>query len=233
MITSPTWIVRYVADTRRLPIDAQDAWLSAAEEAELAFFAHEDRRRQWLRARWIAKRLIALSSDSTDLRRVEILSRSTSGLGVAPQVFVDGKPTQYRISLSHTGSAVLVGMTTDATSIGVDLAWDVPQDRHFSSAWFSEREQAWLAERPGSASLLWGLKEAIFKSQGDSQTWNPRGVEIESYGEHEVRCSLFGRRLAPLSTWIRTSSRGTATAVWQAKTQDAPVTVRQEFSSCL
>ncbi|EAQ79139.1 4'-phosphopantetheinyl transferase family protein [Blastopirellula marina] len=233
MIFSPTWIVRYVADTRRLPIDHQDAWLSAAEEAELAFFAHENRRRQWLRARWIAKRLIALSNESADLRRVEILSRSPVGLGAAPQVFVDGQPSQHRISLSHAGDAVLVGMTTDATSIGVDLAWDVPQDKQFSRAWFSEREQAWLAERPESASLLWGLKEAIFKSQGDSQAWNPRSVEIESYCDREVRCSLFGRRLAPLSTWIRTSPRGTATAVWQAITHDSPVAARQEFTSCL
>ncbi|MCC9607891.1 4'-phosphopantetheinyl transferase superfamily protein [Blastopirellula sp. JC732] len=233
MTYAPARLVRYVADAGNLPISASAAWLSAAERHELDFFAHADRRSQWLGGRWIAKRLITRSCEPADLRRVEVLSRSSDGLGKAPEVFVDGKPTNYRISVSHAGGALLVGMTTDATSIGVDLAWDVPQDRHFSAAWFTEREQAWLAERPESASLLWGLKEAIFKSQGAGQTWNPRGVEIESYCDHEVRCTLYGRQLAPLAMWTRPSSRGMATAVWQATANDTPAYPQQELSSCL
>ncbi|TWT34284.1 4'-phosphopantetheinyl transferase family protein [Blastopirellula retiformator] len=233
MMNALARLVRYVADAGQLPISYSAAWLSEAERAELDFFTHADRRRQWLSGRWIAKRLVTRSSDAGQLRRVEILSRSADGLGKSPKVLVDGQMASIRISLSHAGGAVLVGMTTDATSIGVDLAWDVPQDRQFSAAWFTEREQAWLAERPESASLLWGLKEAIFKSQGSGQAWNPRGVEIESYCDHQVRCTLFGRQLAPLAVWARHSHRGAATAVWQSAAGDTPAYPQQELSSCL
>lgn len=233
MTSVPNRIVRYVGDIRRLPVTEPSAWLTAAERHELDFFAHEDRRRQWLAARWVAKRLVARSCDPAQLRRVEVLSRSAAGLGQAPLVRINGELSAYRVSLSHAGDATLVGLTTDASAIGVDLAWDVPQDRQFSAAWFTEREQAWLAERPESASLLWGLKEAIFKSQGAGQPWNPRGVAIDSYCDHQVRCTLFGRPLSPLATWIRPAARGTATAVWQPPQHDSPAKVEQELSSCL
>lgn len=214
MNTHAQGAIRYVTDYGVLPLPTQLHWLSAAEQAELAVWRDRKRREQWLAGRWIAKRLLCRSTLTEQLRRVEILSRTPEGLGSEPRVFADGKRLDRRMSISHAGRSVLVGLGAPHLKIGVDLALDVPRSERFRAAWFSPREKVWLGNSPDErAPILWGLKEAIFKAQADGQAWNPRAVEILAVENRMVYSELNGLALAPLTAWIRPAAGGAATVV--------------------
>ncbi|MEX0793781.1 MAG: 4'-phosphopantetheinyl transferase superfamily protein [Pirellulaceae bacterium] len=207
--------IRHVTDFGVLPLPKHLHWLSEAEHSELVTWRDHQRREQWLAGRWIAKRLLCLSTLSEELRRVEILSRTAAGLGSQPRVIIDGKRLDRRLSISHAGRSVLVGLGAPHSKIGVDLALGVPHSERFRAAWFSPRENAWLGNSPGRRGpILWGLKEAIFKAQADGQAWNPRAVEVLAIENSLVYSELNGRVLTPLTAWIRPAEGGAATVVW-------------------
>lgn len=215
MNTHSQGAIRYVTDYGTLPLPKQLHWLSEAEQAELANWRDLKRREQWLAGRWIAKRLLCRSSLTEELRRVAVLSRTPEGLGSEPRVFADGKRLERRLSISHAGRSVLVGLGAPNSKIGVDLALDVPRTERFRAAWFSPRENAWLGNAPDErAPILWGLKESIFKAQAQRQAWNPRAVEILAVENRTVYSELNGRALTPLTAWIRPATGGAATVVW-------------------
>ena len=209
--------IRYVADYGVLPLPKHLRWLSEAEHAELVAWRDPKRREQWPAGRWIAKRMLCLSMRAEELRRVEILSRTAEGLGSHPRVLVDGKQLDRRLSISHAGRSVLVGLGAPHSKIGVDLALGVPRSERFRAAWFSPRESAWLGSSPEQRGpILWGLKESIFKAQADGQAWNPRAVEILAVESRMVYSELNGLALAPLTAWIRPAVGGAATVVWDS-----------------
>lgn len=233
MIDSSLRTVRYVAQSDALPIPPHDAWLTAAEQSELSAWAHPARRQQWLAGRWVAKRIVAQDTTAEEHRRVEILSRRADGLGTAPRVTVDSIPLRRRLSISHAGRAVLVGLSSAEARIGVDLALNVPFDAKFRRAWFTEGENDWLGDEPQRrATILWGLKEAIFKSHSDGAAWNPRVVEILRIDEGRISCAMNGVALAPLAAWVRSAPRGVATVVWESQPWVNRAATRQEVAAC-
>ncbi|PQO38098.1 4'-phosphopantetheinyl transferase family protein [Blastopirellula marina] len=216
MTRNQSRLIHYVADARRLPLPNNAHWLTSSELAELHFWSDPSRRQQWLAGRWIAKRLVARSLGESQLARVEILSRDTAGLGMQPRITLDGISQKSHLSISHAGHAILVGWSQGKTRIGVDLAVDVPQDETFLAAWFSPAERNWIAKQPAErASIVWGLKEAVFKACNNHEKWNPAAVTIDSPGCNAIQATLRGKPLPPLATWIRPTERGMATVVWQ------------------
>jgi len=209
--------IRYVTDFGVLPLPKHLRWLSAAEQSELAAWRDHKRREQWLAGRWIAKRLLCRSTLTEELLRVEILSRTAEGLGSQPRIIVDGRRLDRRLSISHAGRSVLVGLGAPHSKIGVDLALDLPRSERFRAAWFSPRENAWLGSSPERRGpILWGLKESIFKATAEGQAWSPRVVEVLAIENRMVYSELNGRALAPLTAWIRPAEGGAATVVWDS-----------------
>ena len=223
-IDSPRQL-RYVADARRLPISQSLDWLSTAEQEELSFWSHENRREQWLAGRWIAKRMITRAVPCCHLCQVEILSRGRDGLGTSPRVSVRGVLQSSRLSISHSGHSILVGWSGKDQPLGVDLAVDVPQSDAFLAAWYSSNERNWIGEQPSTrGAVLWGLKESIFKACGAGNKWNPASIAIEAFDNARVRSQIQGSPLPTLRTWIRNVDGGVATAVWRCE-DDKEVTL--------
>ncbi len=215
MISALPRIVRYVANYEKLGIPAIHTWLTKNELSELSFWKDNSRRHQWLAGRWIAKRLASRTSRADQLREVEILSRGPDGLGKSPEVTVGGITSTYRLSISHSGKVILVGMVRHAARIGVDVASDVPKDLRFRSRWFTDQERNWI--EAGSANrlpIVWALKESIFKACGDGSKWDPRSIELVDIEKDQVRGRICGVDCDPLTAWIRTTTDGAAAAVW-------------------
>lgn len=218
MKASSRWIVRYVGNAARLPLPPEKLWLTDAEQGELAHWHDAVRRQHWLYGRWIAKRLIVGSQSVAELRRVEILSRDGRGRGTSPRIFLDQARLPCSLSISHAAEGVLVGLRPEGGQIGVDLALDVPHHPTFRTAWFTPQENDWLQRTPrNGATLLWGLKEAVFKACADGHSWTPRRIEITSVDAQQVIGRLDGRTLPPLGLWTHRGQQGTAMVVWETK----------------
>lgn len=226
MISSYPRTVRYVANFEKLGIPQASTWLTALELSELSFWKDSSRRSQWLAGRWIAKRLVARSSQVDILREVEILSRGADGLGKSPAVSVGGMASACRLSISHSNQAILVGIASSHARIGVDVASCVPETRSFRSHWFSDQEVKWIENDVSNRlPVAWALKESIFKACGDGSKWDPRSVELVSVDENQVRSRIHGLDVDPLTIWVRATNQGAATAVWSN-------TSGQEVSLC-
>lgn len=226
MISTFPRTIRYVANFEKLGIPATLSWLTDLELSELSHWKDSSRRNQWLAGRWIAKRLVTCSSQSELMREVEILSRDENGLGTTPTLSVAGAASPYRLSISHSKQAILVGITDRSTRIGVDVADGVPESHGFRSRWFSKPEMKWIeSDVPSRLPVAWALKESIFKACGDGSKWAPRSVELVAIDNHRVYSRIHGVDAGPFTMWIRMTSRGAATAVWSD-------TAAQEVTLC-
>lgn len=215
MISTFPRIVRYVASFEKLSIPTSLSWLSESERSELSIWKDSVRRSQWLAGRWIAKRLISRSSKIEQLREVEVLSRGTDGLGKIPTATINGAGSPYRLSISHSGKAILVGVTRCDIRIGVDVAIGVPTTPSFRSRWFTDQEAKWIESGDSNRlPIAWALKESIFKACSNGSKWDPRAVELVTVDMNRVHSRINGTTVEPLKMWVRTTTDGAATAVW-------------------
>jgi phosphopantetheinyl transferase len=205
---------------RTLPWPTLGTWLTEREQAALVRFPAPARRSQWLAGRWFGKQLLGQVVGIERLVEIEIISRDERGLGIQPQVLLAGRPWTGSLSISHTEIGVLVALSPDErTSLGVDLACDVPDDARFRSLWFTAEERQWIAHEPAyRTTLLWGLKEAVFKAcsstpEGDGHRWKPRQIEIHPTAEQRFEANFLGSAIGPLDVRVQTVARGLAVAV--------------------
>jgi len=204
LVNAPTWI-RYAAceASRTAPWPVLSAWLTECELSALGAMRAPARQRQWLWGRWLSKQVLSNVVDVENFCAIEIMSRNEQGLGIQPQVKLNGEPWTGSLSLAHTETGVLVALSLDGQiSIGVDLACDVPQDTQFRSLWFTNSEQQWIAaDSTYRTSLLWGLKEALFKAcslqaDGGSHAWTPAQIEIQPASNGRVVAASSASRTA-------------------------------------
>lgn len=215
MISTFPRIVRYVANFEKLGIPTTRSWLTDLELSELSIWKDLSRRNQWLAGRWVAKRLVTRSSQVDRLREVEILSRGADGLGKSPTISIRGLKTLHRLSISHGGRAILVGLSHGSDRIGVDVAANVPDTAGFRFRWFTENESQWIQSgAPGRLPIAWAMKEAIFKACGEGSKWDPRTVELVSIDGDRVYSRIHGKAAEPLTMWTRTTVNGALAAVW-------------------
>ncbi|PQO27338.1 hypothetical protein C5Y96_17495 [Blastopirellula marina] len=215
MISTFPRIVRYVANFEKLSIPATLSWLTDLEMSELSFWKDLSRRNQWLAGRWVAKRILTRSTQTNQMREVEILSRGEDGLGRSPTISISGLATSYRLSISHSNRAILVGLSHGSDRIGVDVVTDIPEASTFRSRWFTDQEAKWIqTDAPSRLPIAWALKEAIFKACGQGSKWNPRLVELVSMDRNRVFSRINGIAAEPLTMWTRTTINGAIAAVW-------------------
>jgi phosphopantetheinyl transferase len=196
------------------------AWLTEQELWTFADLRAPARQTQWLWGRWLSKQLIGNVAQVENFREIEIITRSEQGLGIQPQAKLCGHAWNGSLSISHTDSGVLVGLSLDEQlSLGVDLACDVPQDTQFRSLWFTASEQAWIANDPAyRTGLVWGLKEAVFKAcsvqvDGSSHRWTPTQIEIQPAANHGFEATFLGSPLGQLDVHVQSVARGWAIVV--------------------
>lgn len=165
------------------------AWLSPAEQVQLAAIRFTKRHAEYLTRRWTAKRTLALAlgfdATATALAAIEIGHQ----IGGAPYIRIDGQQRDdLAISLSdRAGWAVCLtdgGAGLGGLALGVDLECVEPRSKAFVIDFFTaaERDRT-LALPPGdardeAANLIWSAKEAVLKVLKVGLRADTRDVEI-------------------------------------------------------
>jgi 4'-phosphopantetheinyl transferase len=164
---------------------ADNAWLGPAERARLARIGTDARRKQFLAARWQARRLLAqVAGGAAETWQLD-----------AP---ADAPPTvaghrEWRLSVSHSGERVAVALATDI--VGIDL--EMPRARRdidgLVALCCTDAEQALFApldaaQRAARFHQLWTVKESWLKARGEGMAPSRlRALHTRAVPQGEVR----------------------------------------------
>jgi 4'-phosphopantetheinyl transferase len=150
-------------------VPAGNEWLSSEEAICLHTMRFAKRRTDWRLGRWTAKNALAacldLPTDFHSLASTEILAAASG----APEVFLEGRPADIPISLSHRAGTAFCTVGPVGISFGCDLEKVEPRSDAFVADYFTAAEQALighasLQERPLLLALLWSAKESALKA---------------------------------------------------------------------
>jgi phosphopantetheinyl transferase (holo-ACP synthase) len=90
------------------------------------------------------------------------------------------------MSLAHGHESVCAMLSTDARCrVGCDLEPVGQLPRSFWDCWFLPQERAWAfaTENAEATTIVWALKEALYKALGDGESFRPRcwnGIDVLS-----------------------------------------------------
>ena len=141
------------------------------------------RKREWLSARVIEKKLIHTSIpelEQVPFSKIQILKEP----GGAPFVSVEnGKRTRIEISFSHSHEHVFAACSPDNIRFGTDLEWIEPRSKEFVEDFFTENEiRRVVSSDPDQADLIatviWSAKEAVLKALRTGLRLDTRKIEI-------------------------------------------------------
>ncbi len=168
-----------VGQRQQLPGDV--AWLTPAEQDQLATFRFEKRRSDWLLGRWTAKQaLLGMAGlPSTDIGRFEIASEPNG----APMPRMDDQPCAARLSLSHSHGHALCVVTGSTAALGCDIELVEPRGAEFIDTWFTaaeceQVESADSAFRDALVTLIWSAKESTLKAMRTGLSADTRSVNV-------------------------------------------------------
>lgn len=153
-------------------------------DTELSFFEQltfQKRRDEWLLGRWTVKNLIKEvfeeQSQQIDFKRIEINRKPKA----APLLFIDGKASTFKISLSHRSGICFCITWIEDFAAGCDLEKIEPRSQLFIEDYFSEKERYFIINsdnEPLFANLFWSLKESVLKAEKSGLKIHPTKVEI-------------------------------------------------------
>lgn len=141
------------------------------------------RKREWLSARLIVKKLIRASIpelEQVPFSKIQIL-KEPSG---APFILVEnGKQTRVEISFSHSHEHVFAACSSEDIRFGTDLEWIESRSKEFVEDYFTENEiRQVLSSDPDQADLIttviWSAKEAVLKALRTGLSLDTRKIEI-------------------------------------------------------
>jgi len=218
------WIEQTESD---VPSDNQ--WLSPEEAICLLTMRFAKRRTDWRLGRWTAKHALAaclnLPTDLHTLAKVEIYAASSG----APDAFIESRPANLAISLSHCSGKALCTVGPRAANFGCDLEKIEPRSNAFIADYFTATEQALIGhassqERPLLLAVLWSAKSSALKalrvglrldtssvcvSPGDewshaAEEWQPGMAPSNSDVWHPMSVRYAGTQ--PFDGWWRTDN---------------------------
>ena len=195
-------------------------WLGIDERREFDRLSDCNRRTQWLAGRWASKSLLRQAAGIANGANLQILTRDERGRGVRPGIFLDGRDLPWTLSISHSESAVLIGLAPKSEfSIGVDLVKPGRRGDAFQQMWYTAGERRWVAEDLGSedpgnrAMTIWALKEAIYKAINSGESWDPRQIEILPRASRHFGCRYRGQMMGTLLLNLSTIDKHIAAVV--------------------
>lgn len=159
-----SWLEQTEAD-----VPTENQWLSTKERICLSGMRFAKRRADWRLGRWTAKHAVAaclnLPTDIRALADIEIRS-APSG---APEVFLQGRPPDVAISLSHRDGTAFCTVAHAGTSFGCDLETIEPRSDAFVADYFTASEKALIARTPVEhqplfVAVVWSGKESALKA---------------------------------------------------------------------
>ena len=153
-----------------------DRW-SQRELQERERYRDTNRQRAWEAGRILAREML-WEAGLVNSRDCEILSREQEGKQVRPNVFEHGRRLPLWMSLSHAAGYVTVAISPDPCQrVGVDLTEIHTVSSAFLRSWFTPQEQDWIQQQPARAAIVWGAKEAIYKTFSNDESFQPLQVE--------------------------------------------------------
>ncbi len=163
-------------------------WLTLPERQTIGRLRHLGRRAGWLASRVLAKQLILdrIASRWNNARggcplRVEITTIGPDGDQVRPVVHIDGRPTSWPLSITHTEKGALVVLAAKGGApIGTDLVVPANYGSGFCRLWFTDLERDWIGTNraPHRVALIWAVKEAAYKACHRAEPFHPRKIEV-------------------------------------------------------
>ncbi|MGB1696771.1 MAG: SDR family NAD(P)-dependent oxidoreductase [Thermoplasmatota archaeon] len=137
-------------------------WFSAAEKETHAGFKTSKRAAEWRAGRIAAKRAVAASTGAPH-NEIELRANDAG----APSLYVRGKPSPVRVSITHRDGVAIAAFGNDA--IGIDLETVEPRSEPFWEQAFGADERRHLgamANKDVAAACAWAAKEACLKRVG-------------------------------------------------------------------
>lgn len=150
-------------------VPTENQWLSTRESICLTGMRFAKRRTDWRLGRWTAKHAVAtclnLSTDVHALSTIEILSAPAG----VPEVFLQAKPADVAISLSHRNGTALCGVAPAGMRFGCDLETIEPRSAAFVADYFTASEKSLLERtpvehQPLAVAVVWSAKESALKA---------------------------------------------------------------------
>ena len=141
--------------------DIREEWFTADELAIASGFRLPKRREEWLRSRTAAKALAVERGIVRDPRACTV---------ARPTLLIDGEPSQWHVSLSHSRGWAAAAI--DAKPVGIDLEVVRPVDERAVHLFLREDE----AEAMHGCSIadrmlhFWAAKEAAWKQRSGQFT---------------------------------------------------------------
>ncbi len=170
-------------------VPGHDEWLSPSEQQVLAKYWAPKRRRDWRLGRWTGKVALlkagmlgdATRPDDASLARITIHANEAG----APAVLVDGQPSGWLVSLSHTGEHGLAAVARQPASIGCDMETIGRRGQEFVLDYFTPPERASVDrfagdERSRMVTVVWSAKESALKALGIGLLLDTREVQVEA-----------------------------------------------------
>ncbi|PID85813.1 MAG: phosphopantetheinyl transferase [Chloroflexi bacterium] len=236
------WLVQSLESypTRSNGVVILDGILHSREQTRFTTLKTEKRRRDWLLGRWTAKQLVGrVIADQTGAKvPLDTIEIHSGVMGdpivncqlsmVNRQLLTDSSRASISnlqalvtLSISHSHSHAFCALVERADwPLGADIEQVVPRADEFVTDYFTEDEQALVAQavdgmRSVAVTAVWSAKEAVLKALHLGLTVDTRSVAclIEPVTERPLTWTPFtvqcdGSRLSqtppPLGGWWRT-----------------------------
>jgi phosphopantetheinyl transferase len=106
----------------------------------------------------------------------------------APAAFIEGLPTPWSISISHSAGRAVVAVGDEGLHLGCDLESIESRSETFERDYLTEGELGLLSGRKGAerarwVTLLWCLKESALKALAEGLRLDTRAVEVTRLDE--------------------------------------------------
>lgn len=174
----------YWLEQRLAEVAGGNTWLSENECAALGRLRIPKRRDDWRLGRWTAKlavaRYLRLPQNAAALAAIEIRPAASG----APELFLEGRPSPLRLSLSHSAGIGLCVSGTGNAALGCDIEQITPHSPAFLADFFTGSERQLVAgcppvRRETLVTLLWSGKESVLKALGCGLRADTRSVTVE------------------------------------------------------
>lgn len=179
--------------------------LTGPEAGLLGPRAVPKRHNDFLRGRWIGKKLLGSVAPGAGLRDLLILPDDRG----VPCPFDAHGALPWSLSLSHTEGFAAAAITPLPGLVGIDVERPIPEPSLVAQDYFTDRERSFLVPAGDRASrvaaVIWSAKEAASKALGEGLRLSLLAMEVSDAGPlepsswHPLRMSISGH--PPLSLW--------------------------------
>lgn len=159
----------------------------------------------FLRGRWIGKKLLGSVVPGAGLRDLRILPDDRG----VPCPFGSEGPLPWSLSLSHTEGFAAAAIAPRPALVGIDVERPIPDPALVAQDYFTARERSFLGSDGDRASriaaVVWSAKEAASKALGEGLRLSLLAMEVGDPGSlepsrwHPLRMGIAGH--PPLSLW--------------------------------